>query len=324
MELTTGLTMTTPISYVGPYNRKQATGWCALLLLSAIAFPILACARVGGGFDGNAAYALLERQCTFGPRYPGSPGHQACLEFLVQELSKYAAEVRQQHFDHTFGLQRKTTARATNIIARFWPQERRRILLCAHWDTRPWADEDPDPKNRRKPILGANDGASGVAVLLEIAHQVDERNMRIGLDIVLFDAEDQGTPGDDDSYAVGSRYYARHLPEHQRPEFAILLDMVGDRDLNLYQEGYSLQYARPYVELVWGIAAELDVREFIPRPGYYVTDDHVRLIEVGIPAIDIIDFDYPFWHTLEDTPDKCSPESLEKVGKVLMRVLEQW
>ncbi len=303
-----------------------AASWKQVTL--AVVFASLttatSCGTAGHRFDGEKAFALLEKQCSFGPRYPGTPGHRACLEFLVAELSKYASEVTQQSFEHTFGLEEKVTARATNVIARFWPSRKPRLMLCAHWDTRPWADEDPKVENRRKPILGANDGASGVAVLLEIARVMHGRPPRVGLDIVLFDAEDQGTPGDDDSYAVGSRYYAQHLPRDQYPELAILLDMVGDRDLNLYYEGYSYQYARPAVELVWRTAADLGFREFIPRVRYFVTDDHVRLLAVGIPAIDIIDFDYPYWHTLEDTPDKCSPQSLEKVGQVLLRVIEQW
>jgi len=300
---------------------KAGLRWSLALAMVLASFP---CRSAGSDFDGSRAFALLEKQCSFGPRYPGSPGHRACLDFLTSELRRYTSAVTHQSFDHRFGLDSMQVAKATNLVARLWPERRRRVLLCAHWDTRPWADEDPDPRNRRKPILGANDGASGVAVLLELARVLQESPPKVGIDIVLFDAEDQGRPGDEDTYAVGSRHFARSLSREERPEAAILLDMVGDRDLNLYVEGYSHRFARSLVEMVWSTAHRLGFAEFIPRVEYYVTDDHVPLLSVGIPAIDVIDFDYPYWHTLEDTPDKCSPASLEKVGRVLLQVIRQW
>ncbi len=296
-------------------KRSAVVAVLALFLL-----PGFGCGQRSGAFDGEKAFAQLQRQVDFGPRYPGSPGHERCLAYLVATLRKATEDVRQQSFSFTYGPER-VTAKATNVIARFGPGGKPRLLLCAHWDTRPWADRDPDPANRKKPILGANDGASGVAILLELARLMHERPPKEGVVLVLFDAEDEGVEGDDESYALGSKYYAEHLDDSERPEFGILLDMVGDADLNLYQEGYSLTYARPYVDLVWRTAQELGYPEFIPRAQYYVVDDHVRLLRVGVPCIDIIDFDYPYWHTLQDTPDKCSPESLEKVGRVLERVI---
>lgn len=305
-----------------PPAKRVSRGLLVSFLLTC---PFVApCGGSNPSFDGERAYALLEKQCSFGPRYPGSPGHKACLEFLVSELRQFTADVRLQSFDHSFGLDQQQTARATNVVARLWPDRTRRILLCAHWDTRPWADEDPDPRNRQKPILGANDGASGVAVLLELVRVLHERPPRVGIEIVFFDAEDQGKPGRDATYCVGSRHYARSLPRDDRPEAAILLDMVGDRDLNLFLEGHSYRYARSLADQVWQTARQLGIIEFIPRVQYYVTDDHLPLLELGVPAIDLIDFDYPYWHTLEDTPDKCSPASLEKVGRVLLQVIRQW
>jgi len=271
-------------------------------------------------FDGARAYTVLQKQCDFGPRVPGSAGHRSCRDYLVTVLRGYAAQVSTQEFIHTFG-QPPQSARATNIIANFQPERGERILLCAHWDTRPWADQDPDPANHSKPILGANDGASGVAVLLEIARLIRQKPPRCGVDIVLFDAEDQGLEGAESSYARGSQHFARTVVPTFRPRFGILLDLVGDANLNIYQEHYSLNYARPVVEKVWNAAAALGVTEFIPQPGYAVYDDHVPLLQRGIPCIDIIDFDYPPWHTLADTPDKCSPASLEKVGRVVLQVL---
>jgi len=207
-----------------------------------------------------------------------------------------------------------------NIVASFG-QQGRRILLAAHWDTRPWADRDPNPKNRNRPIIGANDGASGVAVLLEIAHHLKAQPPQVGVDIVLFDGEDSGREGHDDEFLQGSRYFAAHKSPDYVPEFGIVVDMVGDRELTLYIEQNSFRYARQVVDRVWRKAEELGITEFIRDARYQVVDDHLPLLEVGIPCIDVIDFEYPYWHTLEDTPDKCSPESLEKVGQVLLHVI---
>ncbi|MFQ5823301.1 MAG: DUF4910 domain-containing protein [bacterium] len=209
----------------------------------------------------------------------------------------------------------------TNIIASFAPEKNERILLCAHWDTRPWADQDPDLENRDKPILGANDGASGVAVLLEVAKTIQISEPKFGVDIIFFDGEDAGLPGQTDSYALGSQYFAKNKDFHYHPQFGILLDMVGDKDLQIYQEENSLEYAPQIVEKVWNKAQRLELQAFIPTPGYEVTDDHMPLLRAGIPCIDLIDFNYDYWHTLEDTPDKCSPESLAQVGQLLLSLL---
>lgn len=285
----------------------------------AILFSV-SCSAGPPRFDEKNAYQYLLRQCEFGPRVPGSEGHRACLAFLKQELSKYADRVIEQQFQHTFGAERRA-ALMTNLIANFWSQKTKRVLLCAHWDTRPWADYDPDPRNRRTPVLGANDGASGVAVLLEIARLLKEHEPRYGVDIVLFDAEDCGQEGDEQSWAVGARYFSRTIAPGYRPVFGILLDMVGDRDLEIYIEQTSYDNAREVVDLVWTRAQQLGVTEFIRRPKYRLVDDHLPLLDVGIRCIDIIDYDYPYWHTLQDTPDKCSAESLGKVGRVVVDVL---
>ncbi len=280
----------------------------------------LRCSADPPRFDEKSAYSYLLRQCEFGPRAPGSEGHRACLAFLTQELSKYAEKVVQQQFHHTFGRERRT-ALMTNVIANFWSQKTRRVLLCAHWDTRPWADHDPDPANRGSPVLGANDGASGVAVLLEIARLLKEYEPRYGVDIVFFDAEDCGQEGDERSWAVGAQHFARTVDPRYRPAFGILLDMVGDRDLEISIEQHSYENAPEIVDLVWSRAQQLGITEFVRRPKYRLVDDHLPLLNVGIRCIDIIDYDYPYWHTLQDTPDKCSAESLGKVGRLLVEVL---
>lgn len=270
-------------------------------------------------FDARQAYNYLLKQCEFGPRPPGSTAHQKTRQFLVDELSKFADKVRLQPFPFT-NYQTKQQLILHNIIASFGKQKKR-ILLAAHWDTRPWADMDPDPQNHNKPIIGANDGASGVAVLLEIARLLKSHPCPNGIDIVLFDGEDSGRADHPEEFSQGAKYFAKNKTFSYNPKFGILLDMIGDSDLQIYIEQYSQHYAPQIVKQVWEIAEGLGVPEFIPELGHAVIDDHLPLLEVGIPCIDIIDFDYPYWHTLEDTPDKCSPESLEKVGQVVVEVI---
>lgn len=248
--------------------------------------------------------------------------HQKCQEFLQTELQQLGAQVTAQKFSKFIpALQKHFTL--TNIIASFELEKRNRILLCAHWDSRPWGDMDSMDKNRTRPIPGANDGASGVAVLLGVARCLQQLSPAFGVDIIFFDGEDLGIPGQEQSYALGSQYFAENKDARYRPQFGILLDMVGDRDLQIYQEQNSLEYAPEIVHLVWQKAGELGMSAFIPAAGYQVTDDHLPLLKSGIRCIDLIDFDYDYWHTSEDTPDKCSPESLGQVGRVLLGILYQ-
>ena len=275
-------------------------------------------------FNEARAFEYLTRQTAFGPRHPNSGGHRECLQYLQSTLQQSADEVRLQPFTHA-GYNGQTL-KLTNVIASFKPHVKERVLLCAHWDTRPRADQDGNPARRDEPILGANDGASGVAVLLEIAALLKQTPPPIGVDLVLFDGEDYGMEGDHANYLLGSRHFARTKAADYLPRFAILLDMVGDRYLEIPREGYSRRYAPDVVKLVWDKARLLGIAQFVDEDGEDVMDDHLPLNESGIRAIDIIDFNYPdptnrYWHTHEDTPDKCSPESLGAVGTVLMHVL---
>ena len=271
-------------------------------------------------FNAQKAFAELVKQCDIGPRYPGSEGQIKCRDYLVTTLSRYADKVTTQPFPVTFGRPAKTVE-AYNVIAHFLPDKEERILLCAHWDTRPWADKDPDPRKRETPILGANDGASGVAVLLEVARLLHAQPPDVGVDIVLFDGEDAGTEGSMQSWAQGSAYYARHLAPKDRQVMGVLVDMIGDADLEILQEYNSKAYARPVVDRVWAIAKELGCTAFKPLTGSSIMHDHIPLLQVGVPCIDLIDLDYPPWHTTADTPDKCSPASLDQVGRVLVRLV---
>jgi len=268
-------------------------------------------------FNGQAAYELLVKQCDFGPRVPDTPAHDSCRAFLFAELNKHADRVVEQRFDeYLAGLQK--TVKLTNLIASFNMTATQRILLCAHWDSRPWADQDADTSKHRQPILGANDGASGVAVLLEVAKTLKSAPPPVGVDIIFFDGEDAGLSGQTDTFLAGSRYFARHKDVRFNPMMGILLDMVGGANLQLYQEINSVNYAGAVVDRVWNLAAQIGVAEFIPAPKHEVTDDHIPLLNVGIPTADIIDFDYAYWHAVGDTPDKCSAQSLEKVGRVVL------
>ncbi|MDZ7318086.1 MAG: M28 family peptidase [candidate division KSB1 bacterium] len=271
-------------------------------------------------FDETAAFRHLEKQCAFGPRVPGSASHLQCRDFLVAELKKYASQVTLQPFQVT--LEKGTpVVTAYNIIANFHVDKKQRLLLCAHWDTRPWADRDPQPSNHKRPVPGANDGASGVAVLLEVARIISLSAPKYGVDIVLFDAEDLGSYGQNDTWALGSRQFAQNLVRSYHPEMGILIDMIGDADQQIYIEQHSNKYAPQVVKRVWSAAQQLGITEFIPQVGPEVYDDHLSLLEVGIPCIDLIDFDYPYWHTIADTPDKCSPRSLGNIGRVLLALL---
>ena len=270
-------------------------------------------------FDQDEAFSYLKKQCDFGPRNPGSKGHGDCLEFLVQELKKQTPDIKKQPF-HLNLPGTSQMIKCTNVMASFGLQSKR-ILLCAHWDTRPRADQDPDPSNRNNPIIGANDGASGVAILLEVAKILNRHPAPTGVDLVLFDAEDAGLDGQWETWCLGSRYFAESGILKKMPEYAILLDLVGDRDLSLPVEYYSNQYAPQYVDMIWNRAEDLGLTAFNRSEGPAVIDDHLNLLRAGIPTVDIIDFDYVYWHTIEDTPDKCSPESLGAVGTLLVHLI---
>lgn len=275
-------------------------------------------------FSAQRAFAILEKQCEFGPRHPGSAAHRETQNYLFTELQKYANNVALQPLQYTVGTE---TLHLNNILAEFGPgappitgkgETGETLLLAAHWDTRPIADHDPKPENREIPILGANDGASGVAVLLELARVFKAHPPPRRIVIVLFDGEDYGRTADD--MFIGSRFFARNLGKW-KPDYGILLDMVGDKDLTLPIEANSWNANQAFTAAIWNRAAALGLAPFQQRLGPAIMDDHVPLIKVGIPMVDIIDFDYPYWHTIEDTVDKCSPKSLEVVATLVISIV---
>ena len=285
-------------------------------------------------FNADSAYSFVDAQVAFGPRVPNTPAHRACAEWLTDKLRGYGAEVVVQEVELTAYTGTKLQAR--NIVAQFQPDKKKRLLLCAHWDSRPWADADPDPANHRKPILGANDGASGVGVLIEVARQLASVPTEIGVDIVLFDAEDYGTHASeeavtDNSWALGSQYWAR-MPHKQgyNARLGILLDIVGAPDSKFYREGISEHFAANIIDKVWAHAHKMGYSDtFIDAEGGYVTDDHLYVNQfLGIPCIDIINHDRdsesgfgPYWHTMKDNMEWISAATLKKVGQTVLSVI---
>ena len=289
------------------------------VLTAAVLAALTGCGSSGvPEFDSMSAFTFLEQQVDIGFRYPGSPEHKELQKYLTGKLQDFGANVSLQPFDAV--LTTGDTLHLINIIGNYNKGASKRVMLAAHYDTRPYADRDPDPENRDKPILGANDGASGVAVLLEIARLLEQSEPPVGVDIVLFDGEDYGREGVPIDYCLGSAHFARRLRGY-RPSAAIVIDMIGDRDLEIMMEGYSRAASHALLSELFDIAEGLGFEQFRREKTVAIIDDHLPLIQAGINAVDLIDFDYEYWHTLEDTPDKCSPESLDAVGKVLLHYI---
>ena len=274
-------------------------------------------------FDGRQALRWVEHQVAAGPRLPNTAAHRAIGDWLVTELRTRADSVEVQEFTHV--TQTGDTLHLRNIIARFRPADANRVLYVSHWDSRPHADQERDPAKRRLPVPGANDGASSTAVLLGVADALKRAPPSVGVDLVFVDGEDWGD-FDGPDVLLGSRHFARNLPAGYQPLFAVVWDLVGDRDQVFEQEGHSLDRAPEVVERVWSAAEDLGLRRvFRVRRGGYVTDDHFPLLEAGLRAIDVIDLEYgpnnSYWHTTADTPDKLSAESLANVGRVALALV---
>lgn len=296
---------------------------------------------VGPSFNVDSAYAFTKAQCDFGPRDMNSRGHDLCGEWIVSKFKEYGCKVTTQ--TATLAGYDGTKLRSRNIMASINPEATTRILLCAHWDSRPWADNDPDSANWRKPILAANDAASGVAVMLELARIIgkskDEKafNKQLGIDFVCFDAEDWGTPqwadvaDNADSWALGAQYWSKNLPQGYEARYGILLDMVGGVGAKFYREGMSMQYAPEIVKKVWRAAREVGFGSYFPKEdGGVITDDHVPVNQFAkIPTIDIIPYYAdcqqssfgPTWHTLADNMENIDKNTLKAVGQTLVQVI---
>lgn len=276
-------------------------------------------------FNADSAMAHVGAQCAFGPRVPGTEAHRRCAEWLQQCLTQWCDTVHTQQTQvTTFD---GTQLHITNLVGVVNPQAEQRLLLVAHWDCRPWADQDPDPARRRDPVMGANDAASGVAVMLELARLMHQEHPQVGVDLLMTDAEDWGEEGDDDSWALGTQYWAAnpHVPGYA-PVFGILLDMVGAAGARFAPEYFSTQYAPSAAKLVWDTAREAGYGSmFVTSPGGAVTDDHIPINRAGIPCIDIIDMRgegfFDAWHTTHDTPECIDTATLKAVGQTLAQLI---
>ena len=288
-------------------------------------------AAAGEAFDGVAAYELLKRTCELGPRASGSKGMLSQQAMLTDWFQQLGGQVALQKFTARHPLNGQLVEMA-NLGVRWHPDRKKRILLCCHYDTRPFPDSDK--VNPRGVFVGANDGASGVGLLGEFGRHLSALDGKYGVDMIFFDGEELVYVAGRDPMFLGSQYFAQQYANRNwdvEYQFGILVDMVGDKDLQIYYEGNSLRLAGRITKSIWAVAKQLEVKEFIAKQKHIIRDDHLPLNEIArIPTCGIIDFDYPneqtgnqFWHTEQDTPDKCSAESLEKVGKVLLEWLRQ-
>jgi Zn-dependent M28 family amino/carboxypeptidase len=273
-------------------------------------------------FDGASAFRYIETQVAFGPRIPNTEAHGKMAAWLDSALRLRSDTLVVQEWDHV--TTKGDTLHLTNYLARFNPAATRRLLFLAHWDSRPTADS-PRSTDKTRPVLGANDGGSGVALLLGVADALMKTPTTLGVDLLFDDGEDYGdfekVPAD---VLIGARHYAAHQPPGPQPLYAVLWDLVADKDLQLYQEGNSLVGAPEVVERVWETARELGYAGyFVASPRHTLIDDHLELQKVGIRAIDVVDFDYPSWHTPDDTIDKVSAASLQIVGDVAMGLVRK-
>lgn len=322
-----------------------------LILLMILSFSLASCSetkkntnttsaiqvyqKVSPDFNADSAYTFVAKQVEFGPRVPNSKGHVACGDYLVNSLRKFGAKVQEQKMTLTAFDGTKLNAR--NIIGSYGLDKAKRVLLYAHWDTRPFADADPDKSRQNEPILGANDGASGVGVLLEIARQINMKAPEVGVDIIFFDAEDYGNPTfaknvpEGEWWALGSQYWSKnpHV-ENYKANYGILLDMVGAKNSTFFREGHSMYYAENIVEKIWSTARQLGYNKyFIGKDGGWITDDHLYVNrDRGIPSVDIIHLNEKtgfgfgdFWHTHKDDMSVIDKTTLGVVGQTVMEVI---
>ena len=330
-------------------TRMNKAFFCLLSLTACLSLP--SCGRQTKGkastadtialapcpsFSADSAMLYINEQCSFGPRVTGSEAANRCGDHIARRFRQFGAKVEEQTANVTTWDGTQLPAR--NIIARVNPSNTDRILICAHWDSRPWADNDDNEANWHKPILAANDGASGVAVMLELCRLLQQQPVQVGIDLICFDAEDLGTPqwaedrlGSADTWCLGSHFWAeRAKDDGYKARYGVLLDMVGGRGATFSREGISMQLAGPIVSRVWQMAGQLGYRQFFPqRDGGHITDDHVNVnLIAGIPCIDIVPYYSegpssfgPTWHTMQDTPENIDRNVLKAVGQTVTQLI---
>jgi hypothetical protein len=303
---------------------RKHTAALILIITTGLISASPAAAQAPPPFDGARAFADLEAVCRIGKRISGTEGMARQQQMLVDHFTALGATCTFQEFDVPHP-ETGLATRLKNLIVTWNPDSKERVLLCCHYDTRPYPDREFLPRNRQATFLGANDGASGVALLMELGRHMKDIRSRYGVDFVFFDAEELIFDSNRDKYFLGSGYFAAEYvknPPPYRYVAGVLFDMVAGKDLKIYHEVNSWRYARNVTESVWSAAARIGSRTFVARRRHEVSDDHIPLNEVAkIPTTDLIDFDYPYWHTRNDLPANCSGESLAAVGKVIIEWL---
>lgn len=300
-----------------------------MFFLACALFTLGACNRSdaapGTPFDGEAARRYVKAQLDFGPRVPGTEAHRRAGDWIAEQMRQRADTVIEQRWNHVTA--KGDTLPLRNIFARFRPGASTRILYMSHWDSRPVSDQAEDPAKRGLPVPGANDGASSTALLIALGDLLKQTPPTVGVDLLFVDGEDYGTFGPPDvDVLLGSTYFAANLPAGYQPIFGVLFDMIGDTELQVLQEGHSVERAPEVVSRVWDTAARLGYQQYFPpRVGSSITDDHLPLLDKGLRVIDVIDLDYlgpagsgkpNYHHTPDDTLDKVSARSLKIVGDV--------
>lgn len=272
-------------------------------------------------FNAERAFSYLEDQVQFGPRVPGSVASMECRDYYYDFFEKLDCKIDSQAFMYQDAYS-SNIIKMVNVIGSFEGENKseKGIVLMAHYDSRPRTDFAMDTTLRNEAIDGANDGASGVALLMEIGNLLHERQPKVNVDLVFVDGEDWGESGDIENYLLGSREFAKHNLRGKY-RFGIVVDMIGDADQNIYREGFSEKYYPKLNDLVFNTAKDLGITTLIDSVNVGIIDDHLSLTSAGLPAIDIIDFDYQYWHTEFDTPDKCSAVSLENIGRILLEII---
>ena len=298
--------------------------------MSRVIWSVLALGLVWAGcsksvqppsFQSERALEYIRQQVAFGPRVPGTEASARCREWLVKHFQTQGLAVDSQRFMQLDPYTRVDTP-MVNIIAHYRgnPTDPKALLLVAHYDSRPRTDYPSDSTKKDLPIDGANDGGSGVAVLMELANMLSTQSPGCNVDLVLVDGEDWGKSGDEQFYSLGAREFARQ-GIRERYRFAIVVDMIGDAYQQIYREDYTERFYKPMNDMIWAVAAQLGVATFIDGIKHTVIDDHIPIGAAGVPTALLIDFDYKYWHTDKDTPDKCSAESLGNVGRVLAYIV---
>lgn len=314
------------------YSRKQLAGWFFVLGLILTQPHTGAWAQAGTPgsgnpeFSGAVAFQWIQSQCDIGPRTPGSQGNIELRQVITDLARQSGLSVSSLCFTTDDPMSDKPVE-LCNLVVTAAPEMGNTLWLGAHYDTRPVCDKDPDPKKRDQPLVGANDGASGVAVLLHLMEIMAQHAPARRVDLLFLDGEDSGSAGKPHEYCLGSAHLAQTWQDfgsplaNSAPQGVIILDMIGDSDLSIPMEQYSARYSGQLLEYVYQRAEKLGLEAFVAAPGPAVYDDHVPFIQAGLPAIDLIDFDYPLWHTSGDVPEACSPESLAQVGTLMVDLI---